>query len=90
MLKTNISHFPITEKPTHINYRLFGSIPRSFLEQASKKRNIALEKLAIEVLSFPKNSRQVIYDREAYSINSRFELSIDQALHDDKEGSFHL
>jgi putative transposase len=90
MLKTNISHFSLTEKPCHINYRLFGSVPQTFLAEAVRKRQIAFEKLSIELLSFPNEYRQVIYDREAYSINCRFEFSIDEALHKTKDGPFYL
>jgi len=87
---TQKQHFPITEQPTLLTYRLAGSIHKTVIEDLLKKRSLKIEKLNVEILKFPKEKRHEVHERELFLIHGEHALAIDRILHHTKDGPFHL
>lgn len=85
-----IPHQNLDHRPVHLTYRLAGSLPVSVLEDIRLKHEERKRQLEAKSKDNPELLRSGLYAREAFVINARFELDIDEALHAVKSGPFYL
>lgn len=89
MKHCNQTHYNITN-PTHITYRLEGSLPQNELERLTKKKTNDLDLAFAETLEMPENVRRKELAKREFKIEARFELDIDDYLHHHTSGPWHL
>ena len=76
-----IPHDPIQHRAIHLTYRLVESIPRDIVTTLKERRERKLHKLESSLLGLPEPLRTEQFNRNAFDINSAYELAIDEALH---------
>jgi len=74
-------HDNLTQFPYHVTYRLFGSVPKSIIEQLTFRRDQQLSLLAEDLVRLPERIRQETSHKEKYRINAQYELAVEKALH---------
>lgn len=87
---TRFPHRDFDLTPKHITYRLHGSIPIQVLEQRRAEREQALQELESVVHELGKNDLENYQKIQATSIQQKFETQLDNYLHDESNGPYHL
>ncbi len=87
---TKFPHWPIQEQPTHITYRLAGSVAKTELKLIGDRRKIRLAELEDKLVDVPDNLRRVVFRKEIIKINGRYEKSLDTVLHQKQLVPYHL
>lgn len=90
MSKTNISHFPIGISPVHINYRLYGSIPKVGLKHIQALRQVSKAEMALRLIDLPKNLYTEAYTQEMVTIDRAEEGRMEHFLHHSGTGPMYL
>ena len=90
MQKRNVQHYPITDRPVHVTYRLFGSVPKCKLDLLKTKYHLRLDELDLELQR--NNSRPNVAATSARrrSIQAWYHNQVDILLHQIKSGPHHL
>ncbi len=83
-------HRVFGEDPVHLTYRLFGSIPKKEMKAISAERNRLLVQLNELMSSMDRGSWKAYQDQQIESIDEKFEMAIDEALHATATGPFYL
>ncbi|WP_157472239.1 transposase [Neolewinella persica] len=86
----NRKHYPIGQKPVHLTYRLYGSIPKSFDEHLKDKRDRAFAVARAKSLKYPSEIGGHFLAKSIFDINARYELALDSFLHENSNGPYHL
>jgi len=90
MRSNNRTHFPIGKNPVHITYRLYGSIPKGYDDDLRKRREKALHAAKEASLKYPANLGGQFLKAETFRINALYEIALDEYLHKDSNGPYHL
>ncbi|WP_044085816.1 transposase [Lewinella cohaerens] len=85
-----IPHQNLGYRPVHLTYRLSGSLPVRVLEDIRLKYEERKRQMETKFKDNPELLRSGLYAHEAFVINARFELDIDEVLHKIKSGPFYL
>lgn len=83
-------HFPISQQPVHLAYRLHGSVPLAHQKTLQSRREKALQIARIEALKLPPNLAGQMLAKREFEINARYELAFDEYLHNHSNGPYHL
>jgi len=86
----NRRHYPIGQKPVHFTYRLSGSVPKSFDKELKRKRDRELDIAKAESLKYPAGQGGQFLQKRIFEINALYELALDNYLHKDSNGPYHL
>ena len=86
----NVSHRPLDHSPTHISYRLAGSLPKAIVEKLKHTHLQEKEALKNRLQDFTGRHYEEAYREEMFLIDARFELATEEALHTIKHGPYHL
>ncbi|WP_187271149.1 transposase [Neolewinella aurantiaca] len=85
-----LPHQPLDHRPVHVTYRLAGSLPKAALKTISARHEACKAELEIKAKTHPGILQSGVYASELFSLNARYELDIDEALHTIASGPFYL
>ncbi|MEO0733875.1 MAG: transposase [Bacteroidota bacterium] len=77
----NIPHDPLGHAAVHITYRLYRSLPKQIFTTLAARRQKQIEELEDELLKFRPDQAEEVRRLRTRQIDGRYELAIDQALH---------
>lgn len=83
-------HRDFGHTPKHITYRLFGSIPQEVVEKRQQERDQAIIELERVVTELGRNDLETYQRTQAESLQRKFEIQLDDYLHDESNGPYHL
>ena len=86
----NRKHYPIGQKPIHLTYRLYGSIPKNYDAQLKDRRDQALTVAKEESLKYPSGIGGQFLVKRTFEIIAHYELALDSFLHENSNGPYHL
>lgn len=86
---TDFEHRNLSLSPTHITYRLYGSIPQAELMRRRKERDRQLQQLR-EVVHSLGNGLDNYHDQQLDNIERDYQLTLDDYLHEASNGPYHL
>ena len=85
-----LPHDPLTTSLLHVNYRLYGSIPKQKLKQLQERKEYAHTQAIARFAHLPQPERSNRQTSEIARITQRYELELDIYLDLIRSGPFHL
>ena len=89
-ITSGATHFNIGYSPTHITYRLAGSMPVDTVNILLSKRDKAISKLVIPQMATAPQWQIDQYHQRFKYLNQKFQIRIDDYLHNGSNGPYHL
>ena len=84
------THFDIGYAPVHISYRLYGSVPVIQLQSITDRRDEQIEQLLAAQCDRQHKLAPKELKLEMHRINQRYDLAIDEYLHNSSNGPYYL